>query len=175
MTREDIVYSVLFSCVDEPIKIHRLVGYMYFYQYIGMEFSYKYIVTPTGIKCKALDVVLNECIKAELIEIKNNMIHLTDRGIEEYSTYGLSEYDYQRLLKLNDILSEFSSEELSFICITCIFLEDMLAKYGVTALMERKDVITRSLSGISNLYSEENFQTACRVINKIKDLKEGRV
>lgn len=158
---DDKVYCVLHS-VDNGLSSTRLVYYMYLYQLAGLDFNFRYSISTRGIKCKGLDEHISNMINYDLICLEDGEIKRTELGYFSYIEFPLllSEWDFIEKFKAE--LDSLSDDDLYFIVLANILVENVQTKYGVEGLITRKSDIVASLTALTRDYDDTKLNYAIK-------------
>lgn len=168
LTGNDVIFSILLSCVD-GLRSDRLVYYLYALQKFGLNLRYRYRVQASGIACRDIATALNTMIAHNKIACEDGELSLTSEGYLYYDNIVLTLAEWEKLWSVKCLLDSLSEEELFFVCVTDIIVNDMLKRSGVDGLREGRSTIECMIKNLSCEYSEDNFNTALKVMREIKE------
>lgn len=167
-TVDDALFAMLHSC-SEQLSSNRLVSYMYMYQLAGLDYQFRYQIASSGIKARSINSFLNAVINEDKLEVIDGIVRLTTLGELYYTSVPLTYAEWEKINDIKSCLDSLSDEELYFVVLTDIVVSDTLKTYGVEGLMSQRTRITTTLSNLSREYSDENFDSALKIIRKVKE------
>lgn len=168
LTGNDIIFAILQACVD-GLRSDRLVYYMYAFQQFGLDLRYRYRVKSSGIACRDIATALNTMIAHNKVVCRGGELTLTSEGYLYYDNIVLTLSEWDKLFAVKHLLDSLSEEELFFVCVTDIVVNDMLKRSGVDGLRSGRATIEGIIKNLSLEYSEDNFNTALKVMREIKE------
>ena len=170
-TADDKFYCVT-ACCDNNFSYARSLYSMYLFQIAGFNLGYRFKITTSGVCSRDFDAYMNDKIADGSFKTKDGDI-LTCFNIEDFllstpiDLSGIEVTDY-----IISNLSNVTDDELAFICLTDILIQDTLRKGGADYLKKQRSSIEDTLAALSACYSEENFDAAIyitRTLRKIED------
>lgn len=167
-TDNDVVFCILHSCVD-GIRSDRLVYYMYAYQKAGLNLKYRYRVQVHGISCSDITAVLNSLITQNKLVCEKGQLILTDEGYRDYDNVSLTLKEWELINGIKSLFDKFSREELFFICVSDIVVNDMLRRSGVDGLRSGRATVESAIRNLTTEFSEENFDTALSIMRQLSE------
>lgn len=165
-TVNDVVFSILHSCVD-GLRSDRLVYYMYAFQKAGLELKYRYRVQANGITCRDIASALNNLVTQNKIVCEDGVLTLTSDGYLYYDNIVMTATEWDVVTGVRKLLDSLSVDELFFVCVTDIVVYDMLKRSGVDGLKSGRSTIERAVQNLCREYSAENFNTALGIMRQI--------
>lgn len=168
LTGDDVVFSILHSCVD-GLRSDRIVYYLYAFQKAGLDLKYRYRVQVRGISCRDITTALNTLIAHNKIECSEGMLRVTPEGYLYYDNVLLTAEEWDKVNSVKALLDNLSEEELFFVCVTDIVVFDMLKRSGAEGLKTGRSTIERAVQNLSSEYSSENFNAALGIMRRIEE------
>lgn len=167
MFNDDILFSILNACSNTNGHC-KLISSIYLYKIAGLDINVKFKLPYKGIESQELSDIITNVISKGYLEEKDSDLCLTNLGytILESFVGSLSELEY--IESIQDLCSKLTYEELNFICITDFIIQEVLTKYGVDGLITQEERIKSTLKLLSPEYSEENFNIALGIANKLR-------
>lgn len=166
-TGDDMLFCMLHNC-DTGLKTSKLNCCFYLYQLLGFNFDLRYKLTASGIECREVNDFLDLAISMNMVEIRDGVVYSTSSGSDYYSAIGLFADEWEKVDNLRSLILGLTADEVYFIVLTDIVISDVVRKQGVEALVQNRSNIVRSLSALSTEYSDDNFNSAIKVIRYIK-------
>lgn len=168
LTGDDIVFSILHSCVD-GLRADRLVYYMYAFQKSGLDLKYRYRVQANGLSCRDIALALNRLIALNKVVCVNGELALTTEGYLYYDNVLLTLREWDKVCGVKAMLDSLSEEELFFVCVTDIVVYDLLKRSGADGLEKGRATVENTVRNLSREYSAENFNDALYVMRQIRE------
>ena len=170
VTIDDSLFCILFSSLD-GLRCNRLVYYIYLFQLAGLDFEFRYKISPSGLNCVSLDKYLSNLVSdGKLIINDDGYQRLTKSGYFYVCDTLLRYNEYEFFTKSKLMLDKLSDDELFFVCISDIIISDVLKRYGYDGLVKQRDKIMVTLSNLSCEFSDDNLDSAMKIC---KHFKEG--
>jgi hypothetical protein len=142
---------------------------MYAFQSAGFNFKFKFRINTSGLACRQLNDAINDLMNREKIEVSDGVVYLTPSGELYYDNVVMTAVEWETVNYITSVFDKMTEAEMLFICITDMFVYDVLKSRGVKGLVTDRDKIQSSVARLSPEYSEENFDAALKFIRKIKE------
>ncbi len=163
----DMCFCLLHSCRNR-VKKSRLVYYIYMMQqqpsYSGFIFKFG----AEGLYSDSLDGYISEMACEGLLVVDDGHIQTTPKGDAVYASTHLSENEWRCADWVFSTAEKYTDDELIFVCMSDILVQDTLKRRGVEGLMTDKGRICSALQSLSRIYSSENFNNSLKVFKHIR-------
>lgn len=166
MTSNDKLYIILHSC-DGGVEASRLPYYVYIYQLLKVDFNFKFKVTSNGFTSPALDSYINELISGGYLEIIDGGFKQSERGEELYLQMPITNYDFSFVDYIASVLNLLGEQELYFLCVTHMVVDDVFKKYSYEELASKKAYVENLVSSLTGNFTEKEFNSAVSLIRRI--------
>lgn len=169
-SKNDRLFCIL-TCCRLNVSFKLLSCLMYLLQLSGWNLNYEFSMGTGNVKCRVLSSNINDAIANGLIEENSQgKLALTRDGITCLSSFVLTAEDFDNIEYIvDDLVNTLTLDELNFVCITDMLLNEITTKYGSDGLVKYKETVSSTLQTLSNCYSVKNFDSAIKLINSIKE------
>lgn len=167
-TSDDRLFSLI-SCCEYEIESRRYVPYMYIYQMAGFEMGYSFRITSSGLKSRDCEGYLNEAMANGILSTSKKKLRLNLDSDSALMQYPLDFNEIELLEYIDSTINNLEYDDLLFLCITDIVMQDMISKVSYEGLADKRDEVEGILASLSTAFSKENFNNALSVISKIKN------
>lgn len=164
----NIVFAILQSCVD-GLRSDRLVYYLYVLQKAGLDINFRYRVKANGIACRDVATALNTLIAHNKVKCEDGCLIPTAEGYLYYDNVLLTLQEWEQVWGIMRLLDSLSEDELFFVCVTDIVVNDMLKRSGVEGLSKSRSTIESMIGTLSGEYSADNFNTALKFMREVRE------
>lgn len=166
---DDAKLCVLSAC-DGSLESKKLVYYMYMYQLSGFKFNFKYSIGAHGLVCRGLNDYLCEVVGAGELVVRGTCVCLTSLGEEKFDDVVRTLQEWEVLDNVKVFLDNLSCGELYLLCLVDMFVYDVMGRYGAEGLMKQEAQIKHSIGSLMGYFSDEDFNTAVGVVNKLRSV-----
>jgi len=132
----------------------------------GFEFRFKF--GAEGLYSDNLDSFISEMACAGMIVVDNGHIQSTPKGDAVYASTVLSMEEWDYADWVFDAAEALTDEELIFVCMSDVLVQDTLKRKGAEGLMIEKTRICDALASLSRVYTLENFNNSLKIFRHIR-------
>lgn len=166
-TSDDMLFCMLHNC-ESGLKMNKLNCCYYLYELAGFNFNLRYKLTAQGVECREVNEFLDLALSMNMVEVRDGVAYNTESGEDYYTEVVLFADKWEKIDSIRDLIIHLTSDEVYFIVLTDMVISDVKRKQGVDALLYSRCNIVRTLSSLSTEYSDENFESAIKIIRYIK-------
>lgn len=172
LTKNDRLFCLLVSC-DGTIEARRLTHYMYTFQHMGIDLSYKFKITGDGISSESFNDYLNDVIFDNILGYNEQLRLDCFSDLDEwFSRYPLTAQELRIMTTTIKLLDSLPFEFLDLMCISDFLINDIRVKQGDMALAEQRKTVETILKTLCPAYSKKNFNECLKHMRELKELYE---
>ncbi len=164
---------LLYATCRNGIDVNRYDKYMYIFQLLGFDLSFRFRLGVNGVKSKNCSSYLEEQISNGYVSVSNGVLRTTDYGDRGLSNGVVDYNEYHIMEETLGILGNLSYNDLNLLVIIDLVISNNKDKNGLNYLVSNRDLIEGTVQNIWHTSSTDKFNEMVGIISKLERLNKS--